>query len=116
MECHSVFRRVVLFLEKTLNAEPARRSKFSVHTILKEHTPYLMKLSSLLRISFAGLVLAGLSMTLPFARADNDGGGCPSCCGGQKKCAKPSPTPATPAGGGTSTNAPSTSTNAPAKS
>jgi hypothetical protein len=64
-----------------------------------------MKPSSILRYTFAGVLLAGLSASIPALRADDNGGGCPFCCDGKKKDASPSPTPV-PSPVPTTTNAP----------
>ena len=71
--------------------------------------PFTMKSSSLFRLTFAGILLAGLSTSIPALRADDDGGGCSSCCDATK--AKSSPTPAP----SPSATPESTSTNATAK-
>jgi len=59
-----------------------------------------MKTPKLIRLTFAGILLAGLSTTLPALRAQDAGGSCGGCHG--SKGEKPAPSPS----GGGSTNAP----------
>ena len=64
-----------------------------------------MNPSSLLRLTFAGIVLAALSMSVPTLRADDNGSGCTRNQSGCNSCpgkAKASPTPS----GSGSTNTP----------
>ena len=81
------------------------KNKMDTDTITYKST--YMNPSSLIRLTFAGIVLAGLSMSVPTLRADDNGSGCTrnqsgcnSCPGMAKAKASPSPS------GSGSTNAP----------